>query len=74
MKIKTIGELRALLDDLESKWTKEDVKYLGELEHQEVRVPYFSLGGEPQFQGYGSSDVFYDAGLGLIFQQSKEIK
>lgn len=73
-KIRNIKDLRLYLDELESAWTEDDKRYHGEFEYIEIRTPWFTLGGNtPAFKGYGSADVYFDGGLGLIFQQSKEI-
>lgn len=61
-----IGQLRARLNELESKWTAEDDKYMGKFEHQEIYVPVYTLTGE--FQGYDKDLVVeWDIkGLGLF--------
>jgi len=62
-----IGELRKQLDDWESKWTKEDVKYLGEFESQAVLTDHYS--GPPRecktYQGIGPAKLYPYWELGL---------
>ena len=65
---RTVGELRAFLDELEVNWTQEDNEYLGKLEDQPICVPYFNEKGE--CKGYGPATSAHDVtGLGILIDE-----
>ena len=64
----TVRKLRAYLDALESEWTAEDRKFLGEFNDQKINVPYFN---GCDFGGYGPAAITYDGGLDFIIDQPK---
>lgn len=70
--VKTVGELRAYLDEVEATWTDKCVKFLGEFEHQNLWVPYFTKEG--QFEGYHwpAIDAPAHAGGTFILDKPKE--
>lgn len=55
----TVKEFRKYLDDMESKWTEEDIEYLGEFDLTPIRVD--------NSRGICNAEITYDiTGLGII--------
>lgn len=53
----TVQSLRKYLDELETDWTEEDSKYLGDFEAQPIKTEIFEENGRGSFAYKGIGDV-----------------